>query len=296
MEHRFTLPKLYSAIQVPGMEYALRPAGWSYPNHRHPYFEFIYCVQGEIEQWVDGQMVLLQPGEAVIIPSDSYHSTSTSIDSSYFDFHFHVEADEINLVFQLSRHTLLRSSDDFAMEDWVKQFLTRFGEPLSMMSIQPNERTHDVSGSIRQSVILLQIHSTIVQFISMIASHILSAGNDWLLSASVKPSQIKLAREAAYLMEQQPEKAPSISELSRQLNVHRTYLHSCFKHVYGLSPSAYWQRKRINEARQLLQKTSLSIEEIGSRLHFSSTSHFSRTFRSMSGMSPQQFRTHNRRA
>ncbi|WP_409346349.1 AraC family transcriptional regulator [Paenibacillus sp. MBLB4367] len=296
MESMFALPNLYSAIRIPGMEYARREAGWSYPNHRHPYFEFLCCIEGEIKQWVNGQPIVLNPGDAVMIQSDVYHRTETSVDCRYFDFHFEVEIDEIDLIFQLAEEPVIRVNEHAHVYRWVKQFLTRFGERLGTMGADEPaaKKADDLKKSLDRSVLLLNIHSSLLEGVGLLTAFLLNAGRSGLLSSKAKPSQIRLAREAACLIEEREDERVSIAELARQLNVHRTHLHQCFKTVYGVSPSDYAQQKRLREAKHMLQTTSWSIEEIGHRLRFSSTAHFSRMFRSMAGISPLQFRNHEK--
>jgi len=52
------------------------PAGQAHRFHRHPTMEeIIYVVEGEAEQWVDGECRRLGPGEAAHIPMDVVHGT-----------------------------------------------------------------------------------------------------------------------------------------------------------------------------------------------------------------------------
>ncbi|SDW46841.1 AraC family transcriptional regulator [Paenibacillus sp. CF384] len=290
MDHMFRLPNLYNAIRIPGIEYAKQEAGWSYPDHRHPFFEFLFCISGEIEQWVNGRMYHLHPGDAIIIQSDMLHRTETRVGCSFFDFHFEVEINAINMIFQLTSDPVFRSESHGNVSEWVTQFITRFGEHLQQMMVAREDKRASITDEMAASVKQLQIHSSILDFIGNLASELISTQNHQLPTSGIKPSQMKLAREAAYWMEYHLHTPMNISSLSIQLNVHRTYLHECFKLVYGLSPSVYLQRIRIREAKKLLQNQSISVEEIAHSLCYSSTSHFSHAFRTAMGVSPQQFR------
>lgn len=64
----------------------------------------------------------------------------------------------------------------------------------------------------------------------------------------------------------------------------------CFKHSTGMSPYQYVVRARIERARTLLANCSLPMTEIAARTGFADQSHFSNTFRRMTGLSPRVYR------
>lgn len=69
----------------------------------------------------------------------------------------------------------------------------------------------------------------------------------------------------------------------RQLSRH-------FQHVYGYSPKRYQLLRRMDEARLMLGRTSLSITQIALELGFASSQHFASRFSELTGQTPRQFR------
>ena len=63
-----------------------------------------------------------------------------------------------------------------------------------------------------------------------------------------------------------------------------------FKKIFKESPGKWITRNRLNLAAELLEKTSLSVAEIGFECGFENQTHFSRLFREKKGVSPLQFR------
>jgi mannose-6-phosphate isomerase-like protein (cupin superfamily) len=47
-----------------------------YRKHRHPYDEFFYVVSGGIEIELDKETVVLKPGEAFLVPKNTWHKSS----------------------------------------------------------------------------------------------------------------------------------------------------------------------------------------------------------------------------
>jgi transcriptional regulator GlxA family with amidase domain len=63
-----------------------------------------------------------------------------------------------------------------------------------------------------------------------------------------------------------------------------------FAALFGLPPIQYQLGRRIATARQMLRASDVKLEEVACRLGFSDAFHFSKTFKRLTGLSPQQFR------
>ncbi len=52
------------------------PPGEAHQFHRHPNFEeAIYCIEGQVEQWVGEESRILKPGEVAHVPTDMVHGS-----------------------------------------------------------------------------------------------------------------------------------------------------------------------------------------------------------------------------
>lgn len=67
-----------------------------------------------------------------------------------------------------------------------------------------------------------------------------------------------------------------------------------FREATGEPPHRYLVELRVNRARDLLEKTDLSVFQIGMRCGFEQPNHFATTFRKLTGMSPRVWRTRRR--
>jgi AraC-like DNA-binding protein len=263
--------------------------GWSFPKHRHTYFEFIYCISGELEQWVNGEIYVLKPGNAIIVKSGMYHHSFARIPTQYLVFHFDIEVKEVQSVFQLVKHPMICADEIVhhgSISRWVSNLIEDFN--IKPQKKAPNLVQEDYIENIHSVVNTLRLHAKVIELISVLAQHFLST--ERLQDTNIPPSQIRIAHEVANWLENNLSKKIKIEDLAKDLNLHRAYLSQCFKKTYGMSPSDYLIRIRIREARHLLLETDLSIEMISYKLPFSSAGHFSRTFRSIMGLSPLKFR------
>lgn len=75
-----------------------------------------------------------------------------------------------------------------------------------------------------------------------------------------------------------------------KLFITSNYLNKIVKQHFGLSPKEYILQKAYQEAKLLLTHTTLSINEITDKLHFSTASYFICSFKKHIGISPQKYR------
>jgi len=79
-------------------------------------------------------------------------------------------------------------------------------------------------------------------------------------------------------------------ELAAMVHVSSGYLGRIFKKETGLALTDYIIKKRIFVAKQLLNKTSLSITDISARVGISYSSYFTKIFKEQVGVTPQEYR------
>lgn len=79
-------------------------------------------------------------------------------------------------------------------------------------------------------------------------------------------------------------------EFERVSGLSTSRLQAVFREVTGYPPLDYLRRLRVEEARRLLADPRLSVKEIAARIGFRDTSHFSKVFRRIDGLSPAHYR------
>ncbi|TXK50037.1 helix-turn-helix domain-containing protein [Pontibacter qinzhouensis] len=84
---------------------------------------------------------------------------------------------------------------------------------------------------------------------------------------------------------------PNLTKISEELDLHPAYLSRQFpKYFDSLTFGEYIRKLRIEKAIHLLYHTSHSLSEIAYLVGFSDQSHFSRMFKSQTGVKPSNFR------
>jgi len=83
--------------------------------------------------------------------------------------------------------------------------------------------------------------------------------------------------------------------LADALHVSYRTLHRRFHAATGMPPLAFLQALRVEQAKELLEGTRLSLEQIVEKIGYSDASAFRRLFVRQAGLSPAQYRQHFRR-
>lgn len=104
-----------------------------------------------------------------------------------------------------------------------------------------------------------------------------------------------LIQRATDWLAAQVEVGISTEMLADALHVSYRTLHRRFQSAAGMSPLAYLQDLRVEQAKEMLECTSLSLEQIVGKVGYSDVSAFRRLFARRAGLSPMQYRQRFRR-
>lgn len=82
----------------------------------------------------------------------------------------------------------------------------------------------------------------------------------------------------------------SLSRMSDEVGISPLKISAVIKHTYDLTFRQYLNTIRISEAKRLLQETKLQISQIAYRVGYTNLTHFCRTFKEITSVSPNTFR------
>lgn len=93
--------------------------------------------------------------------------------------------------------------------------------------------------------------------------------------------------EAKEILRLRMDNPPTISELSKLININEYKLKKGFKEVFGTTVFGYIHHSRMNLAKRLLLGTDKSAKEIAYETGYSSPQHFSKAFKKEFGNTPE---------
>ncbi|WP_059045669.1 response regulator [Paenibacillus rubinfantis] len=97
-------------------------------------------------------------------------------------------------------------------------------------------------------------------------------------------------KEAVVYIENHYHRQLNMAIVSNHVSLNYSYFSEAFKAYTGESFVTYLKKVRIRKAKELLGKGSLKLAEIGTAVGFENTRHFSRVFKELEGVSPQEYR------
>ncbi|MFD1907617.1 helix-turn-helix transcriptional regulator [Paenibacillus rhizoplanae] len=99
----------------------------------------------------------------------------------------------------------------------------------------------------------------------------------------------EIAEAKRYVMNHIGEKV-GMEEMAKRLGLNPTHFSRLFRLETGLTFIEYVTRMKMEQARDLLNQTNLTIVEIAEQLGYDNVSYFIKLFRNFSGMTPAEFR------
>ena len=103
-----------------------------------------------------------------------------------------------------------------------------------------------------------------------------------------------IAASIAFIRENLSDPALTNERIAAAANISPVYLSKEFARCLNTSPHRYVQKLRLERAIYLLVTQNTGITEIAALAGYNSVYNFSRTFKTMTGLSPKEFRAKNR--
>lgn len=277
------LPVLDWKISFFGAHRQKVAANWNVPAEKHLAFEILYIINGEERIIIKNDSYLARTGDIVIIPPGFEHEILpvTAKELEYFCCHFDI--DDANFITTMIRHCdmLVEKGSDF------NSILTSSIDRWLAIINEKNEYNFNTKMTIQiiLSELLIKLNTYTTNKITLEMNSSLNSAN-----------YAKEIAEAIKHLFKQNVLSPAINEgikieeIIESIGLSAGYGYQIFKQVYGFSPREYLSKLKLNEAKTLLMKPKLSIEEISKKLGYNNTSHFSRQFKRWIGVPPTFYR------
>lgn len=107
------------------------------------------------------------------------------------------------------------------------------------------------------------------------------------LPRSIKKTDLESMQHIEQILSSRLEGFPSLESLAHEVFMSTSKLKNLFKQVYGHTLYDYYNKSRLQRARELLINGQVSIKQAGSEIGFSNLSHFAKAFRKEFGILPR---------
>ena len=100
--------------------------------------------------------------------------------------------------------------------------------------------------------------------------------------------EVRLREICSYLRDHVEEELTS-RDILNEFSISESSLQKLFQNKVGMGAMQFFQRLKIDRAKELIREKELNFSEISEKLGFSSIHYFSRRFKAISGMTPSEY-------
>lgn len=104
---------------------------------------------------------------------------------------------------------------------------------------------------------------------------------------AVKKGDLESMQHIEHILSSKLEGFPSLESLAHEVFMSTSKLKNLFKQVYGFTLYDYYNKNRLQRAKEMLITGQCSIKQAGSEIGFSNLSHFAKAFRKEFGILPR---------
>lgn len=159
--------------------------------------------------------------------------------------------------------------------------------PLARLALESIRRCPFV-GVCRTMALTARCHDLLVEFLTAWTTALQPA-------PTTAPGPAAGVRLAAEILERNLERPPSLAELAARVGLSETTLKRAFPRVFGTTVFGYLRRRRMEEARRLLDRGEATVLEAALRVGYSNPSNFAAAFRREFGLNPKSHQLAHRR-
>ena len=265
----------------PFSTYHIKNEGRSFqiPVHWHDELEIIYVKSGFLTVSIAGENYIGTPGDAFVVSPGNLHfmgSQTGTVD--YFTFLFPLKyisfctddmLDDKLLTPLKNGHLMIRPR----IKDAAKELCEQLAE---IYMAKNDEKKLEIAVQIKTKIILLQF--------------ILEMWKKGFVIENDTSGRNIVEKEMVSYIQQNFTGKISLKEFGEQFHLSEKYISRYFKEHFHITLSQYITYLRLENAKQLLQDTDLSVTETAMQSGYQNVSYFIRSFKKAYGISPLKYR------
>lgn len=182
----------------------------------------------------------------------------------------------------------IRQNLEFLSQFQIQQIATKILNSIIELLIRNKLKTEQVFGERRNLFMELRQRDDLPAICQWMEAVCLRAAEE-LSQVNAKQTNQKIYRIQEYI-EQHIGEDISLNDVATWVGLSPAYVSRTFKESTGQNFVEYLSVCRVEQAKELLENTQLSIKEIGFKSGFNSMQTFIRTFKKLEGCTPSQYR------
>jgi AraC-like DNA-binding protein len=279
---QFPIPPLPQLVTV---NQGQRLSGWTYTRRSYNLYIMIFCLSGQIPITEEGLVYTLKAGEVLVLDPALRHWGHRPIeeDAQYYYVYFLHEAPVVYIEDQdIDWKTHIAQSTKRDAAPPLNQYM--FIPKYAAIEMGPVENVLSDMVAAHRALCLenvLKLQSLLSELFVLLQAGVRIRKSSRSFAIG---EQVKQFLQDHYTL---PIHA---KELEERFHFHFDYISRCLKEHTGMTPLQYLHFLRLNEAKQLLANSDLSLPDIAEKVGMKDYNYFSRLFRQRFGISPLVYR------
>lgn len=252
----------------------------------HDFWEFVYVDRGLLHISTDNGDYTLAQGQIAFHPPMQYHRhfTNTKQITSLCVAAFHCECPEL---FNLASQPFYLDENQRYTLSLVEKYASEvFSSVVDAKDVFYLERKHPCSNIYEQ---LFRNYLETFLLLCLNNSGKISGPGREAKSSTYENRAGLLGQQIADYLSLHVKDRVTIDELCKKMNCSKTTLSTSFRAYMGSSIIDYFNMLKIEAAKALIQKDTMSLSEISNHLNFCNLNYFSKAFKKYSGMLPSEY-------
>lgn len=247
--------------------------GWTHTGRALDRNILCYVEEGSCSFLIGETRIELNPGEAVLIPQNTFYAPHTQNGCLYQYFHFRAMVEPTSSPAPLSPS--YRYSEEMDGGDAViyipQVFAVDSATRYSFETILSELTRTDPTSSIKMNLAFFDALVHIAE-----------------RSVSL-PDRTLACRIENYILENLSQQ-PTLSMIAAHFGYTRQYIIRIFKKQFQTTPAAYINNAKLSRAVRYLTESEIRVEDIARRCGFEDANYFSRQFKKKYHLTPSQYR------
>ncbi|WP_215222599.1 helix-turn-helix domain-containing protein [Echinicola shivajiensis] len=258
---------------------------FSCSHHSHSYYEMVYIDSGKGKHLFNDDVVPYEMGNLFLIAPGDYHSFQIDepthfiyikFTESYFESKQHLAPDEFRV-----------GSPEILMEmKWLKEVKICIKPPCDSIL---RSTVHNLMGYASS----LDVSNSPIVYYQLLS--IFGMIREILRERNLNPSinGVNFEKLLSYLHENIYDRNKlGVSTVANKFNISTTYFSNYFKRHFNVSYQSYLDQYRVSLIKKRLAVGGVKLKEIALEFGFTDTSHLTKTFKKVTGLTPKQYNGH----
>ena len=257
-----------------------------FDKHKHDYLEMMFVYSGEIKQEIEGEKIVIEKGEILLLDMNVEHSIEAAseddiainvlIKKEFFDWIFMSQIADNDLISNFIVEAIYGKNE---FRQYI-HFKTADNDKVCNFMIQILMEYYDKKNG---------METAIRAYIMLLFNELLRDYKKYLSSELVSKIDSTISTEILNYINKNY-KVITLKGMADHFSYNPDYIGKLVKRTIGKNLTELIKQKKIKQAEYLLHSTKMSVIDVITEVGYSNVSYFYRQFKVQVGVTPDEYR------